>query len=127
MKKQIQDTFQQVYAGITPGEIGNGVVIDRANFRTALIHLAVGTMTAATCKLKIQHGNLEDGSDMTDYQIDAVTVETDELTSSDTQTTLELDLAPLKPFMRVVEIETGTVANFNATVVLGDQKFSTNW
>lgn len=96
----------KVIAGIAPkaqpaGDV-NGNVIDRLGFFDAVVHLAVGaatgTPTAQGAALKLQTGDAADGSDMAD--VDGVPIAA--LTADNTQSQLNVDLNPLKRYIRAV-------------------------
>lgn len=105
--------------------VGNGLVIERSNYRSAFVHLAVATVAASSSIVaKVQTGDLSDGSDMADYKPDGTNVATTAtLNTSNTDTTLDVDLAGAKKYIRIVTTSSGTAPSFQSTVVLGDPQY----
>ncbi|SHJ29300.1 hypothetical protein [Clostridium magnum] len=115
----------KVVPGNTPGAAaGNGIVIDRLGYRSALIGLAAATIAAdSSVVAKIQHGSLADGSDMADFKPDGAIISTDTLSTSDTNTFKDVDLSGAKRYVRLVTSTTGTAPSFSSYVVLGDDQY----
>lgn len=109
----------------TPGaSAGNGIVIDRKGYRTALMGLAVATVaTSSSIVAKIQHGSASDGSDMEDYNPNDADITTDTLTASNTNSFVDIDLAGAKRYIRVVTSTTGTAPSFASYIALGDTQY----
>lgn len=112
----------RIVPAVKPGSTaGEGLVIDRINFKTCLIGLAVASIASGSLKAKIQHGNSKDGKDMEDFKPDGEVIYTDILTKSDTNTQKPIDLTGAKKYIRIVTESTGTIANFSAFIALGDK------
>ena len=108
---------------------GNGLVIERSNYRSAFVHLAVATVASSSSIVaKIQTGDSSDGSDMADYKPDGTNVATTAtLNASNTDTTLDVDLAGASKYVRIVTTVTGTAPSFQASVILGDPEYGANF
>ena len=123
MKRNLQ-FGTKVVPGNAPGAaVGNGIVIDRLGYRSALIGLAAATIAASSSIVaKVQHGTLADGSDMEDYNPDiaGTDIVTDTLTTSNTNSYKDVDLTGAKQYLRLVTASTGTAPSFASYVVLGD-------
>jgi len=126
MKRNLQ-FGTTITPGNTPGAAaGNGLIIDRSNYRSALLGLAVATVAASSSIVaKVQHGALSDGSDMADYKPDGTNVATTAtLSTSNTNTVLDVDLSGAKQYMRLVTSTTGTAPSFSSYVALGDAQYT---
>lgn len=115
--------------GNTPGAAaGNGLVIDRLGYRSALMSLAAATVAGASSIVtKIQHGTASDGSDMVDYQPNGANVTTSTLTVSNTNSFIDVDLSGAKRYIRLVTTTAGTAPSFSSYVVLGDVEYETGF
>lgn len=109
----------------TPGaSAGNGIVIDRLGYRTALMGLAVATVAeSSSIVAKIQHGDASNGSDMEDYNPNDADITTATLNTSNTNSFVDVDLAGAKRYIRVVTSTTGTAPSFASYVALGDVEY----
>lgn len=118
-----------VTPGNTPGAAaGNGLVIDRQGYRSALISLAAATVAASsTVVAKVQHGDALDGSDMADFAPNGTVISTNALDTSNTNTYKDVDLNSAKRYIRLVTSTTGTAPSFSTSVVLGDVKYGTGF
>lgn len=93
-------------AAIAPGAFAAGdltpIVIDRAGFYDALVHLkvgaATGTPTAQGVSLKIYTGDVADGSDGVEVTGDAVAA----LTADNAETGKSIDLNSYKRYVKIV-------------------------
>lgn len=121
MKRNLQ-FGTTVVPGNTPGAAaGNGLVIDRLGYRSALIGLAAATIAASSSIVaKIQHGDAADGSDMVDFKPDNAVISTDTLSTSNTNSYKDVDLSGAKRYIRLVTSVVGTAPSFSSYVVLGD-------
>jgi hypothetical protein len=129
MKRNLQ-FGTTVTPGNTPGAAaGNGLIIDRSNYRSALIGLAVATVAASSSIVaKVQTGDAADGSDMADYKPDEINVATTAtLSTSNTDTVLDVDLSGAKQYIRLVTTTTGTAPSFSSYVTLGDAEYGENY
>lgn len=119
--KKILPFDVKIVPGSTPGSAaGNGTVIDRLNYRTALIGLAAGTIAASSSiTARIQHGDKTDGTDMADFKPDGTVVSTS-LSTSDTNASVSVDLTGAKKYIRLVTASTGTAPDFSTYIALGD-------
>lgn len=105
MSKKLGESAK-VTAGIAPGVFAAGdltpLVIDRFGFEDAIVHLkvgaATGTPTSQSVTLKVQTGNIANGSDMADVTGDTITA----LTADGLEAELNLDLAGYKRYLQVV-------------------------
>lgn len=118
-----------VTPGNTPGAAaGNGLIIDRQGYRSALIGLAVAAVLAdSSIVAKIQHGDAADGTDMADYEPDGAVISTNILNTSDTNTFKDVDLSGAKRYIRLVTSTTGTAPSFSSYVALGDAEYGANF
>lgn len=131
MKRNLPLFVGSVVPGSVPGAAaGNGTVIERSNYRSAFINLAVATVAASSSIVaKIQTGDAADGSDMADYVIDTdsqgnnVVPTTATLSVSNTNATLDVDLGGAKKYIRIVTTATGTAPTFQTSIVLGDPQY----
>lgn len=80
----------------------NGLTIDRLGLEDAVLLVSTGAVagapTAQTVDAKIQHGNAADASDMADVSGLTIT----QITAANTEGQLDIDLLPLKRYIRVV-------------------------
>lgn len=128
MKRNLFTDYLKAVPAITPGaSVGNGLVIDRSGFQTALLSGAVATMTTATFDVKIQTGDAANGSDMADYSIRGEQQKLTQLTATGTNTQKVIDLAGAKRYIRVVTASTGTVSAHNVGLILGDSATTENF
>jgi hypothetical protein len=110
---------------VTPGNApgaaaGTGIVIDRQNYRSALVGLAVATVAASSSiTAKIQTGDASDGSDLADYKPDGSVISAS-LDTTNTNTYLDVDLSGAKKYIAIVTSTTGTAPSFSSYVALGD-------
>lgn len=119
----------KLVSGAVPSERAagsvNGSVVDRLGFQSAVVFLntgaATGTPSAQGVALKVQTGDVADGSDMADVTGDTVAA----LTADNANAELNLNLAGYKRYLRVVVTTTftgGTTPKIGSsvTVALGE-------
>lgn len=130
MSKKLGEAIKQVCAlrpqALAAGVV-NGPVIDRLGFEDAVLIVSSGavsgTPTAQTLDARIQHGNAADGSDMVDVTGLTIT----QITVADTDRQLDIDLLPLKRYIRVVVTAgftggTSPTIQASASIALGAAK-----
>lgn len=126
-KKLIYLDNQTLAPAHTPGAAaGNGLALDRRNNDTAIFNLAVATMTSATAAITIQHSDAE-ATGFTNFQIDGSDVVSESLDTTNTNTSLTVDLSGAKRYIRAVSATTGTVSAFSVTALLADGQYSNDW
>jgi len=114
--------------------VTNGLVLDRLGFLSSVIFLAVGnasgTPSAQSVKIKLQHGDESDGSDMEDFNDkDGNVIQSDELLNDAEYTFVDADIEGAKRYIRIVvtvDFTGGTTPAIpvNSSVALGDAKYS---
>lgn len=127
MSKKLAEAIKLV-SGIVPiaraAGTANGTVVDRLGFLDGVVHLntgaATGAPTAQGVALKVQHGDVSDGSDMAD--VTGATIAA--LAADNAQAQLDLDLIGYKRYIRVVVTTTFTAGTTPAipsavTIALG--------
>lgn len=117
--------YTKAVPGNTPGT-ATSIIIDRVNYRSALIGLAVADVAADSGILaKIQTGDMPDGSDMADFLPDGPgnPITTEQLTVSNTNTFKDVDLSGAKQYIQLVFTTTGTAPTFSSSVTLGDAQY----
>ena len=113
MKRELLDNTKVVpmlLPTITPLNAGdeNGVVINRLNFLSGIFGLAVGaasgTPTSFTVSVRIQTGDLSNGTDMADFipNQETTVLESADLIADDTFNFTNADLIGAKKFIRAV-------------------------
>lgn len=113
MKRQLLDNTKVVpmlLPTITPLSAGdeNGLVIDRVNFLSGVFGLAVGaasgTPTSFTVYVRLQTGDLANGSDMADFIPcqEATVTKSADLIADDTFNFTNADLVGAQKFIRAV-------------------------
>ncbi len=130
MPKKLGESIKQVCAlrpqALAAGNV-NGPVIDRLGFEDAVLIVSSGVVsgapTAQTLDARIQHGNAADGSDMADVSGLVIT----QITAANTDRQLDIDLLPLKRYIRVVATAaftggTSPTIQASATIALGAAK-----
>ena len=115
--------------GNTPGAAaGNGLVINRLGYRSVKIGLAAATVAASSSIVaKIQHGDESDGSDMADFKPDGDVISTGTLSTSNTNSSVDVDLSGAKKYIRIVTTTTGTAPSFSTYAALGDRAYEENF
>lgn len=109
--------------GNAPGA-ATAIVIDRLGYRSALVGLAVATVAASSSVVaKIQTGDTADGSDMADFKPDDAVISTATLSTSNTNTYLDVDLSGAKRYVQLVFTTAGTAPTFSSYVTLGDAEY----
>lgn len=114
--------------GLGVASTKQGEVIDRSNYRDAIVHLLVdnvtGSPTSAEVTVKVQHADTEDSADFVDADIEGIqstfTVE------GEGEGELHINLDGFKQYIRVVantSFQGGTSpkADVVGTVVLGNK------
>ena len=103
----------------------NGIVIDRRGFEQAVVVLVLGTMVGAhTIDVKIQQGDLSNGSDQTD--IPGAVFPQKANTASTMLWVGTLDLRKYKRYIRAVSTTAGTVTSSPISVffILSDRNYT---
>lgn len=130
MPKKLGEAIKQVCAlrpqALAAGSV-NGPVIDRLGFEDAVLVVSSGAISGAPSAQaldgKIQHGSAADGSDMAD--VSGLTIA--QITAANTDKQLDIDLLPLKRYIRFVAtagFTGGTTPTIlaSATIALGAAK-----
>lgn len=142
MKRSLLDNTKVVpmlLPTITPLSAGdeNGLVIDRVNFLSGVFGLAVGaasgTPTSFTVSVRLQTGDLSNGTDMADFIPcqQATVISSADLIADDTFNFTNADIIGAKKFIRAVvtvAFVAGTTPAIpvNAFLALGDPEDTRN-
>lgn len=111
--------------GVQVASSKTGEVIDRFNYRDAILHVAVanvtGAPTATAINVKVQHSDTDVAGDFVDANVQGITTQL----STDSEGELHLNLDGFKQFVRVVvdaQFTGGTTpkADVVGTLVLGN-------
>lgn len=103
-----------------------GDVIDRFNYRDAIVHLLVtnvtGTPTAKEVTLKLQHSDTDVSADFVDVDIQGIT---STIVTEENEAELHLNLDGFKQYVRVIATTsytggTAPKADIIGTIVLGN-------
>lgn len=133
---KVQPMFNPTTTALSAGA-ANGVVIDRLNFLSGVIGLAVGaatgTPTSYTVNVKLQTGDQANGSDMADFIPcqQATVIQSADLTANNTFNWTDADIIGAKRYIRAVVTVAfvgGTTPTIpvNTFIALGDPEDTRN-